>query len=65
MEKCIQNIRNEDTFLNFTVEADYCLGDFGVISAYIGEGLAERNTLATDNGQLTTDTQLNLLAQLG
>jgi len=34
-------IRNEDTFLNFTVEADYCLGDFGIISAYIGEGLAD------------------------
>lgn len=34
-------IRKEDAFLNFIVEADYCLEDFGVVPAYVGEGLAE------------------------
>jgi hypothetical protein len=37
----LYEIRNEDTFLNLTVEGDYCLDDFGIISAYIGEGLAD------------------------
>jgi hypothetical protein len=34
-------IRNEDTFLNFIIEADYCLEDFGIVSAFIGESLAD------------------------
>jgi hypothetical protein len=37
----LNEIRNEDTFLNFTIEADYCLKDFGIIPAYLGEGLAD------------------------
>lgn len=37
----LNEIRSEDTFLNFTVEAEYCLEGFGIIPAYVGESLAD------------------------
>ena len=35
----LSEIRREDDFVDFVIEGGYCLGGFGVITAYIGEGL--------------------------
>jgi hypothetical protein len=35
----LAEIRREDDFINFVIEAGYCLDGFGVVSAFIGEGL--------------------------
>jgi hypothetical protein len=35
----LREIQREDDFVNFVVEAGYCLDGFGVITGYIGEGL--------------------------
>lgn len=32
-------VRREDDFVNITIEADYCLDGFGVVTGYIGEAL--------------------------
>jgi hypothetical protein len=35
----LSEIRREDDFVNFVIEGGYCLDGFGVVTAYIGEGL--------------------------
>ena len=35
----LNEVRRDDTFLNFVIEANYCLDGFGVVPGYIGEGL--------------------------
>ncbi len=35
----LNEIRGEDAFMDFIVEANYCLDGFGVVTGYIGEGL--------------------------
>ena len=37
----LSELRQDDTFLNFAIEANYCLENFGVILGYIGEGLTD------------------------
>ena len=37
--KNLEEIRREDDFVNLVIEAGYCLDGFGVVTAYIGEGL--------------------------
>ena len=39
-EKLVE-IRREDTFIDLTIEAGYCLEGFGVILGYVGEGLTD------------------------
>ena len=35
----LSEIRREDDFVNFVIEAGYCLDGFGVVTGYIGEAL--------------------------
>ena len=37
----LEEVRKDDTFINFTIEANYCLDGFGVVPGYIGEGLSD------------------------
>ena len=37
----LAEIRREDTFIDLTFEAGYCLEGFGVIVGYVGEGLTD------------------------
>lgn len=37
----LSDVRQDDTFINFAIEANHCLEDFGVILGYIGEGLTD------------------------
>ena len=37
----LNEIRGEDAFLDFVVEANYCLDGFGVVTGWIGEGLED------------------------
>ena len=37
--KNLDAIRREEEFINFIIEAGYCLDSFGVINGFIGEGL--------------------------
>ena len=38
----LSEIQEDDTFIDFTVEAGYCLEGYGVIVGYIGDGLTDR-----------------------
>jgi hypothetical protein len=40
-EQKLAEVRREDTFVNFTIEAEMCLEGFGVVVGYVGEGLAD------------------------
>ena len=35
----LSEIRREDDFVNFSIEAGYCLDGFGIVTGYIGEAL--------------------------
>ena len=37
----LDEVRREETFINFTIEANFCLENFGVINGYIGDGITE------------------------
>ena len=37
----LDEVRREDTFRNFSIEANFCLENFGVIDGYIGDGITE------------------------
>lgn len=37
----LDEVRREDTFRNFSIEANFCLENFGVIDGYIGDGVTE------------------------
>jgi hypothetical protein len=34
-------VRRDDTFVDFTIEAGYCLEGFGLVMGWVGEGLAD------------------------
>lgn len=38
----LSEIQEDNTFIDFAVEADYCLEGYGVIAGYIGDSLADR-----------------------
>jgi hypothetical protein len=35
----LDEVRREETFTNFSIEANFCLENFGVIDGYIGDGI--------------------------
>ena len=35
------DVRRDETFIDLTIEAGYCLEGFGIITGYIGEGLTD------------------------
>ena len=37
----LSEIRREDTFIDLTIEAGYCLEGFGVVVGYVGDGLVD------------------------
>jgi len=37
----LAEIREDDTFINHVIEANFCLEGFGVVIGYIGEGLTD------------------------
>lgn len=37
----LAEVRRDDTFIDFTIEAGYCLQGFGVVVGYVGEGLVD------------------------
>ena len=37
----LDEVRREDTFRNFSIEANFCLENFGVIDGYIGDSVTE------------------------
>jgi len=37
----LDEVRREETFTNFTIEANFCLQNFGVVNGYIGDGITE------------------------
>jgi hypothetical protein len=37
----LDEVRRDDTFLNYSIEASYCLEGFGVVPGYIGEGITD------------------------
>jgi hypothetical protein len=37
----LSEIRQEDSFVDLTIDAEYCLQGFGVVVGYVGEGLAD------------------------
>ncbi len=37
----LRDVRRDVTFLDLTIEAEYCLEGFGVIVGYVGEGLTD------------------------
>ena len=37
----LDEIRREDTFIDLSIEANYCLQNFGVVSGYVGDGIAD------------------------
>jgi hypothetical protein len=38
-EAKLDEVRREEVFLNFSIEAGYCLENFGVIKGYIGDSI--------------------------
>jgi len=38
----LAEVRQDDTFINLAMEANYCLEGFGIILGFIGEGLTDR-----------------------
>jgi len=39
--KKLAEVREEDTFLEYSVEAGYCLEGFGIVSGFVGEGVKD------------------------
>ncbi len=39
--KKLAEVRGDETFLDLTIEAEYCLEGFGIISGFIGEALTD------------------------
>jgi hypothetical protein len=39
--KKLFEIRQEDTFIDLTIEAEYCLEGFGIVVGYVGDGLTD------------------------
>ena len=37
----LAEVQKDDTFIDITIEADYCLHGFGVVSGWIGDGIAD------------------------
>lgn len=37
----LDEVRREKTFINFSIEANFCLENFGIINGYIGDGITE------------------------
>ena len=37
----LAKVRQDDTFINILMEAEYCLEGFGLITGFIGEGLTD------------------------
>jgi hypothetical protein len=37
----LDQVRRDDTFLNYSIEAGYCLDGFGVVPGYIGEAITD------------------------
>jgi hypothetical protein len=37
----LDKVRREETFRDFSIEANFCLENFGVIDGYIGDGITE------------------------
>ena len=37
----LDEVRREETFRNFSIEANFCLENFGVIDGYIGDAVTE------------------------
>ena len=37
----LDEVRRSETFTNFTIEANFCLENVGVVTAYIGESVTE------------------------
>ena len=37
----LDEVRRDDTFVNLTIEANYCLEGFGIVPGYIGEGITD------------------------
>jgi hypothetical protein len=37
----LDEIRREDTFQEFSIEANYCLENFGVVPGYVGDGIVD------------------------
>ena len=40
----LSEIRHEDEFVDYTIEAGYCLDGFGIVTGYIGEALNDAFT---------------------
>ena len=39
--KKLAEVREESTFLEYTIESGYCLEGFGIVSCYTGEGMKD------------------------
>lgn len=37
----LAEIRREDTFIDLTIEAGYCLEGFGIVPGFVGDGLTD------------------------
>ncbi len=37
----LAGVREDDTFIDFVIEADFCLDGFGVVPGWIGEGITD------------------------
>ena len=37
----LDEVRRSETFVNFSIEANFCLENFGVVNAYIGESISQ------------------------
>jgi len=37
----LDEIRREETFMDHSVEANYCLQNFGIVPGYVGDGIAD------------------------
>ena len=37
----LSEIRREDPFVDLVIDAEYCLQGFGVVTGYVGEGIAD------------------------
>ena len=39
--KKLAEVREETTFIEYSIEAGYCLDGFGIVSGYVGEGMKD------------------------
>ena len=37
----LDEVRRDDTFVDLSIEANYCLEGFGIVHGYIGEGITD------------------------